>query len=622
MMPLQQPASFTSPSTSSSCESEDRSGRYSQMVPHDESGVERMEGLRRDIAEGQNKVESQQEYVQVLRMRLEAAEADLEHTETQIETWQHALQDLQHPVEKGPPPPGPRSLLFVDGDGFTVFSLSVIVVNVIVMIIELSRPKYAKDFLLLDHAFLIFYIVELTLKGLLHQRGLLFGKASTVCWNWIDLVIVLTGVLDMWIMPLISMERQNDGPSFMYYLRILRLARLVRILKIVRVFVVSDLSWTEHSHVFQTFIMSVICFNAILIGLEADDPDFFLWFYLENILLVIFTFEILVRLRVHGLKFFCDAHDFLWNWLDFTIVAVGIIDQWMLPTVAFVFMMMGNEAVSPNGQLGQIMMIIRMARLLRILRLVRLIRGVPQLKTLVIGIAKSMYGMGWVLVLTVTVLYICALLGVKLVNHEMIRHYPEDARDIFSGVLEAMFNLFIVMNADLGPMQPLFEYDPWSKLVMFFFTVMSNWAIFSILTAVVSDHMATVSSETAEERQLLDAKRREQDSMLMLNKLFDSLDSNHDGTISHTDFNTLLDDKVRAEAFCEATNLARPDLLDLFRILSRQRPGDVEPLIYRKDFIEGLKKESSVVSMRSMMRLEKRMADLEAVVRKAVLGEK
>jgi voltage-gated sodium channel len=168
-------------------------------------------------------------------------------------------------------------------------------------------------------------------------------------------------------------------------------------------------------------------------GLESDIPDFWGWFYIEQILLFIFMFELLVRLRRQGRSFFIDKHDWVWNSLDFIIVAGAILDAYLLPLIGFCMELLGRQK-SSSGNLGQIMMMLRMARLLRMLRLIRLIKSIPPLYVLVQGIAKAMQGMAWVVVLTVLLLYICALLAVKLIGHGLLfpgGKAPEDIQGLF-----------------------------------------------------------------------------------------------------------------------------------------------------------------------------------------------
>ena len=67
--------------------------------------------------------------------------------------------------------------------------------------------------------------------------------------------------------------------------------------------------------------------------------------------------------------------------------------------------------------MGQLMMLMRMLRLLRILRLLRLVKAVRPLYLLAAGVVASMQSMIWVMLLTLTVLYACAILTTRLIGH-------------------------------------------------------------------------------------------------------------------------------------------------------------------------------------------------------------
>jgi len=103
---------------------------------------------------------------------------------------------------------------------------------------------------------------------------------------------------------------------------------------------------------FQNFIISVILFSSMLIGLESypwmreqagDTLD-----TLENIILTIFTLELIIRIGSYGAKpwrFFQES----WNVFDFMIIAVCFL---------------------PSGQFAAVLRIVRILRILRVLRLV------------------------------------------------------------------------------------------------------------------------------------------------------------------------------------------------------------------------------------------------------------
>merc|ERR1719161_3330275 len=174
------------------------------------------------------------------------------------------------------------------------------------MLLEMLDSKYKSDFFLLDQCFMVFYVAELLLRAALLQGRLLVGPLHAVWWNWLDVVVVITGVVDQWLMSLFAGQipktpetNNSHRTSALQLVRMLRMARLARILKIVKIVWNADVSWAEDNG-FQVFIMSVIGVNSLIMSFETDFPDFFLWFYVEQTLLVIFVFELCVRLKLWG----------------------------------------------------------------------------------------------------------------------------------------------------------------------------------------------------------------------------------------------------------------------------------------------------------------------------------
>jgi hypothetical protein len=112
------------------------------------------------------------------------------------------------------------------------------------MILENMQTKISSEdkdlYGIADQAFLVFYVSELTLKALLFRRQLLFGKWSVVWWNWLDLSIVATGVVDQWIVPFVARLTGGTNTSMIHqvvrHLRLLRLFRIFRLLKLIKIF--------------------------------------------------------------------------------------------------------------------------------------------------------------------------------------------------------------------------------------------------------------------------------------------------------------------------------------------------------------------------------------------------
>lgn len=92
---------------------------------------------------------------------------------------------------------------------------------------------------------MLFYIVELVLRGILMRQHLLCGPCQLVFFGWLDLIIVAVGVVDQWILPAVS---EHQGRSWLTScVRILRLLRLLRLMKVFRNLQLSQLDWVEEN---------------------------------------------------------------------------------------------------------------------------------------------------------------------------------------------------------------------------------------------------------------------------------------------------------------------------------------------------------------------------------------
>eukprot|EP00928_Gymnodinium_smaydae_P023849 TRINITY_DN19515_c0_g3_i1.p1 TRINITY_DN19515_c0_g3~~TRINITY_DN19515_c0_g3_i1.p1 ORF type:complete len:688 (+),score=206.52 TRINITY_DN19515_c0_g3_i1:272-2335(+) len=545
--------------------------------------------------------------------RIEEIEKDLLRCDAKLESKEFKLEAVLS-VEI---PPGPKCLRFVDGNLFLLISTFMVCANVATMLLEFMDPGYKSEFFWYDQMFCVFYVVELILKALLFQRKFLCGPILVVWWNWLDFIVVIIGVLDQWVKPLLMSEvsggsgAPSSSSTILQGVKMLRLARLFRVLKIVRFFFHMDLDWAEEDP-FQIFIMGVIGFNSLMMSFEADYADLVIWYYLEQILLVIFAFELAVRLRLYGLKFWCGGEGLVWNYMDFTIVIGGIVDSWLMPMVGFFQVLLGGTA-SKSGKMGQIMNLLRTARLLRILRLVRLVRGIPPLFLLIIGIVEAMRGMFWVLVLTSVVLYVFGLLSVKLLGHGLVFGGPESTPEVikntFPDVPQSMFVLFMAMIGEISYVEPLFEIAPSSKVAFMLYIVLSSWAILSILTAVISENMIRVTATSAEEQQKEREEQEWLDSMARLGTILGCLDDDGNGRIDASEFRKVIEDEETATELANLSGgMSKEELIDVFDCVSVVEGTDSLPLDV---FAQALRCEGNPAAKGDTLNLEMRMCTLE-----------
>lgn len=514
---------------------------------------------------------------------------------------------------------GPDWLRWVDGTTFSLITAFVILVNLVTMCVRLGRtdesPQESDDFAVIDGFILSFYIVELALRSSLHQKAFFIGDANRVWRNWVDVAVVVSGIMDLWLKPLVF---KDSGPSYLAYLQIFRAARLSKILYVLHDFFGGDLSWAETTK-FQSFMMIVIFFNAIIIGFETDLPNFGGWYYVEQGLISLFFFELMVRLKHWGPKFFYHPDDWWMNWVDLVIVISGVVDMWILPLLGSLSSFFDHSLPSSENHL-QGMVVLRLLRLLRILRVIRLIRDVPPLFLLLKGIIQSLQGIGWVTVLTFLVLYTFALLTTRLIGHGLLMpsDVPDDVLEVFPTVPESMFVLFKVMNGDTSPLSSLFDLEPWTKVGCAGFMILSNWAILAILTAVVSENLINASEAHRAEFQEQERENAQDRTRKKLTKIFDGLDVSGEGYVSRSEFNKLLEDEGKVKNLCKVSHKDKEDIQELFRIVSRVRTPGSEPVMSHRDFIEALQIEAKEVSERSMMRLHRRLEALEEIIKRAL----
>lgn len=567
----------------------------------------------------------------------------------------HDIQQLSVALRAGEhlkQPPGPKYLQWVEGDHFVCFTACIIAFNLWAMAMELLHDEFKKKLFLVDQFFLVFYIIEIILKGMLFQKELLIGRPSVVWWNWLDLVIVIGGVLDQWLKPLFTLvsggQPGHRGGSIINALRVLRLARVA---KLAAVFFKSDLSWTKKEP-FQMFITGVIAFNSVMIALEYDVP-WEGWYYIEMVMLVIYVFELLVRFRHEGCGFFSDE-DMVWNWMDFIIVLGAVVDSWLMPAVKLCQKLMGFEGSDHKSKMGKVLMMLRMARLLRILRLVRLIKAIPPLLLLISGLTKAMAGMMWVGILTAVCIYMVALVFDALFGHGLAfgdQEVPREITDEFANVFQCWWVLFKAMNGDFGSLEPLWDFMPLSKAVTVGWVVISSWAMLSLLTSVVTDSMMKATEDLGTEKAAHDELERLRRSQDQLNRIFDEADVGKTGYITQQQWEALMSDPRQVSKLQRISMMPKDSLEQIFSTASetyavenreevdqlvRKITADLSPggspdcrasvlvgeaeelksvehrrLIGRKAFIDHLQNESRAVTERSVLMISSRLAKVE-----------
>eukprot|EP00408_Alexandrium_pacificum_P053551 CAMPEP_0171255442 /NCGR_PEP_ID=MMETSP0790-20130122/52772_1 /TAXON_ID=2925 /ORGANISM="Alexandrium catenella, Strain OF101" /LENGTH=143 /DNA_ID=CAMNT_0011723401 /DNA_START=18 /DNA_END=446 /DNA_ORIENTATION=- len=92
------------------------------------------------------------------------------------------------------------------------------------------------------------------------------------------------------------------------------------------------------------------------------------------------------------------------------------------------------------------------------------------------------------------------------------------------------------------------------------------------------------------------------------------MDANRSDSLSRPEFEVILEDPNRLDELSEACGLEKADMVHIFDLLSTtevEENGNIAFTIKRQDFVDGLQKQSASVTERAVMRLEKRLSQIE-----------
>lgn len=500
-------------------------------------------------------------------------------------------------------------LRFVESDWFQIVVGAVIVCNLIVAsqsLIIRSNSDASDDVLGADDAvellILLFYIVEVLLRALHFGRRFVCPISAEVLWNYLDVAIVTVCVLDQFL------QFSSHGLTALRAFRAIRLLRVVRVVCSVSA---DHFAWVDGPR-FQVVGAAVIFLNALMMGVETENKNSINW-WIDQFCLFFFLLELVARIRRARLfQYFCGPTDedssLFWNYLDTVIVVTGVTDQWLLPSFAV-----------QTGDLGHLMTLLRLLRLMRLLRLLRLVKSIRPLYQLALGIIKALQSMFWVLVLTMVALYACALIMTNLIGKGMILgqdELDETTRGHFGNVMESLFTLFGLMNSQFWrEVEPLFDKLPTMRVVWVCFTVLSSWALLSVMTGVVSDNMLEV--------RLLQARKDEEKAQNLrfvvtqsLSEVFGAASTS--GTLTKQAYVEIISSPYYLRKLQQVANVPTEDLVRMFDWLDVDNKGSIT----EEDFMAGFDWLNEPVTGKSLLKLQtsvrqrcKRLEDRVRVLR-------
>lgn len=214
------------------------------------------------------------------------------------------------------------------------------------------------------------------------------------------------------------------------------------------------------SPLFDAAVLVVILSNAVVLGMQTypelvrrygDTLDL-----LNTVFLGVFTIEIALRIAAYGRRpqgYFRSG----WNIFDFVAVAAAFV-----------------PGVRDSSTL------LRLARLLRVVRIIRLL---PDLRILVVAVARSLPPLFSLVALTVLILFVYGMIGWLIFSDDL----PAD----WGTIGDAMLTLFILLTLENFPvyMERGMDVHPWSWLYFVSFVLVAAFIVLNVLIGIVLNSM-------------------------------------------------------------------------------------------------------------------------------------
>lgn len=278
---------------------------------------------------------------------------------------------------------------------------------------------------------------------------------------------------------------------------------------------------------FEDTIAIAILFNMglmiIEVDLQAGDDAVPRWLHISNYgLLGLYMVELIAKIYVHRLSFFCDEM----NIMDFAIVLADVV---MIPL---------------EESLGSVpaMSMLRIFRLVRLTRAFRAASMFPELKLLLLGFASAIKAIFWGIMMIVLQLTVWSILAVQLlnpINQELTEHYERVGCDRCPHAFESVWMSFltffqqVVAGDSWGEVSlPVLQYAPWAILILLPVLVSTQLGMLNLILAVICQ-AATQASAADENGEVNEDQQTMGDAEKLL-PVFAEIDPANSCSLSQT----------------------------------------------------------------------------------------
>merc|ERR1719473_1708931 len=294
--------------------------------------------------------------------------------------------------------------------------------------------------------------------------------------------------------------------------------------------------------------------------------------------------------------------------MDFTLVMSGVIEAIM--------------SIMNLGSKLRMLSALRVIRMFRLVRLIRLLKMFKELWLVVHGLLESLKTLGWVSLLLLLVLYICAIFTTMLIgqNHSTFDAYVLDSggwdhEEFFGTVPRSMYTLFQVVTLENwadGIARHVISVKPSMVLFFVLFLMLTTFGLMNLVVGVIVEN--TLSASRNNEEKIKKMQEKERTRVLQhLREIFLIADKDGSGTLTIDEFEQAIQ-KPDVMNRLKLIELPMSDAMELFYILDHDGSGElsVDEFIGGCMRLKGSAKSKDLLAVQiSVETLSKRLDMLE-----------
>jgi len=317
----------------------------------------------------------------------------------------------------------------------------------------------------------------------------------------------------------------------------------------------------------------IILVNAAAVGVETElyaqtgHADPFMMNF-GSALNLWFVFEVALGITAFGKEYFMDPKDYFWNWFDFLLAMMSILDL----------------LIDLSSQ-ANLLRLMRVVRILRSLRLVRWMQHMREFKKMIFSMAVSIQTLVWAVVLLLFVQYV---FGIWFTSQcvPFIKEWrttdpasAEVLEEFFGSLMQSMYSLWLSISGGISwyyIVIPLFKVSPWVASLFILYILITVLGLMNIVTSVFVE---SAMRSTQHYRDLLLQEKNRSKEMFgkHLREIFRSIDVDQSGMINMDELKEFLaDDSLELKAYLQALELDAEDAKALFKLLDNDGSGEID----------------------------------------------